>query len=124
MGISALCTTRLQVVTWIDHLFLEMLHLAIVSQATEFALANGSIVGACVPYSLDHFSQPNIIGLEFVETPHNQQCCNVERPVEELAKTRVFSYREVVGDARPVMLLAVARALVTSLPTGNPYASG
>lgn len=92
---------------FVSDLILQVLELAIVTQPAELGLPDSGIISASVPYPRDHLSQPNVVGLELVETPHDQQCCDIERPVEELAKAGVFSDREVIGNAAPAIVLDI-----------------
>ena len=94
------------------------------AKSTWLGFADGSIIGACVPYSVDHLRQPDVVGLELVEAPHHQQRRNVEGPVEEFAEAWVLPDREVVGNAGSVVMLASARAGLRGWRTGSPCASG
>lgn len=86
-------------------LFLKLLQFTVMAQSAHVGLADGSIIGPRVPYSVDHLRQPDIVGLEFVEAPHHKQCCHIEGPVEEFAESGVLLGREIVGNAGPVVML-------------------
>lgn len=105
-------------------LFLKLLQFTVMAQSAHVGLADSSIIGACVPYSVDHLRQPDVVGLEFVEAPHHQQCRHVEGPVEEFAESGMLLGREVVGNTGPVVMLDAHVLFCGDMHTGSPYASG
>jgi hypothetical protein len=76
----------------------KMLELSVMTKSREIGLAHCCIIVSRMPYPFDHLRQSHVVSLELVEAPHDQQCCDIECPVECLAQTGMFPDREVVCD--------------------------
>lgn len=63
------------------NLWLQVLELSIMTQATRNL--NRRIICTCMPDSLDSFRQTDVVRLELVEAPCNQQGRNIQCPVKE-----------------------------------------
>lgn len=87
------------------HLF-QMLELAIVSQARQLGLANGRVILARVPQSLDCLHHSDIVGLKLVESNCHNHGCNVQQPVKHFSHRWVLSGRDIIRDTRSEVVIS------------------